>query len=76
VTLKARFTRDEVMLLSEEYITKYTQLYKKHFGVELPRDEAYDQAAKLLNLVKVVYRPMTEEDYQATKSRPVHKPST
>lgn len=61
------------MLLSEEYITKFTGLMRKHYGVELSREEAYDQATKLLNLVKVVYRPMTEEDYQATKNR---KPST
>lgn len=62
------------MALSEEYIIKYTQLYKKHFGVNLPRDQAYDQASRLLGLVKVVYRPITELDYQASKNRPVHKP--
>ena len=62
-----------VMPVSEEYICKYIELFKKHFDIELSHDEACGQATKLLQLVKVVYRPITEKGYRATKKRPINK---
>ena len=62
------------MPLSEEYIAKYTELFQKHFDIVLSRDEAYDQASKLLHLVNSTYRPMTEHDFNATRNRLAAKP--
>lgn len=53
-------------MLSEEYLTKFSKLMRELYGVELSREEAYEQATKLLELVKVVYRPMTEEEFRKT----------
>ena len=56
-------------MLSDEQIIKFQALYKKHFGKEISREEAYEQGAKLIRLVELVYKPMTEEEYQRLQER-------
>ncbi len=51
-------------MLSDEQITKYQTLYKNHYGKEISREEAYEQGAKLIRLVELIYKPMTKEEYQ------------
>ncbi len=50
-------------MLSDEQITKYQMLYKNRFGKEISREEAYEQGAKLIRLIKLIYKPMTQEEY-------------
>lgn len=57
------------MLLSDEQITKYQTLYKKNFGKEISREEAYERGAKLIRLIELVYKPMTEAEYQSLQER-------
>lgn len=56
-------------MLSNEQITKFQMLYKNRFGKEISREEAYEQGAKLLRLVEIVYKPMTENEYQKLQER-------
>ena len=42
-------------MVSEELLDEFIMLFKKHYGVDLPRDEAAQKAEKLMNLYKVVY---------------------
>lgn len=56
-------------MLSDEQITKYQTLYKNRFGKEISRREAYEQGVKLVRLVELIYKPMTEADYQQLQER-------
>lgn len=52
------------MVLSDEDILRFQALYKSEFGMEISRDEAYEKGTKLLGLMSIVYKPMTEEEYE------------
>ncbi len=52
------------MVLSDEDILKFQALYKNEFGIEISREDAYERGIKLLRLMSVVYKPMTEKEYE------------
>ena len=56
-------------MLSEEQVTKFQQIYKARFGRDISRDEAYDKGIKLLRLIEIIYKPMTESDYNKLQER-------
>jgi hypothetical protein len=45
-------------MLSEQSINKYREIYRHQFGVELSREEATEQALRLLNVARVVFAPI------------------
>ena len=51
-------------MLSDEQITKFQTLYKNRFGKEISREEAYEQGAKLIRLVELIYKPVTKNEYK------------
>ena len=56
-------------MLSDEQITKFQTLYKKRFGKEISREEAYEKGVKLTRLVQLIYKPMTVEEYEMLQKR-------
>ena len=56
-------------MLSDEMITKYQELVKKRFNREISREEALENGTKLLRLVELIYKPMTEAEYQQVQER-------
>jgi len=56
-------------MLSHEQITNFQALYRKRFGREITREEAYEKGAKLMRLVEIIYKPMTENEYQQVQER-------
>ena len=56
-------------MLSDEQIKQFQILYKKRFGKEISREEAYEQGAKLIRLIELIYKPMTEAEYQQLQER-------
>ncbi len=56
-------------MLSNEQITKFQMLYKNRFGRKISRGEAYEQGVKLMRLVELIYKPMTEAEYQQLQKR-------
>lgn len=56
-------------MLSDEQITKFQTLYKGRFGKEISREEAYERGVKLIRLVELIYKPMTEAEYQQLQER-------
>jgi len=56
-------------MLSDEQIRKFQMLYKNRFGKEISREEAYEQGAKLIRLVELIYKPMTEDEYRKLQKR-------
>ena len=51
-------------MLSNQQITKFQKLYKNYFGKEISSKESYEQGTKLIRLVQLVYKPMTEIEYK------------
>ena len=56
-------------MLTDEQITKFQALYKNRFGKEIGREEAYEKGIKLIRLVRLTYKPMTEDEYRRIKER-------
>lgn len=56
-------------MLSEEQITKYQEIYKKYYNKDISREEALEQGIKLVNLVKLIYKPMTKAEFQQVQKR-------
>jgi len=56
-------------MLSNNQIIKFQTLYKNHFGKDISREDAYEKGAKLIRLVELVYKPMTETEYQQLQER-------
>lgn len=52
------------MVLSDENILKFQALYKREFGMEISREDAYEEGVKLVRLMSIVYKPMTEKEYE------------
>lgn len=56
-------------MLSDEQIRKFQILYKNRFGKKISREEAYEMGAKLIRLVELIYKPMTEAEYKQLQKR-------
>jgi hypothetical protein len=57
------------MVLSDDDIRKFQEVYKEQFGKEISKEDAYEQGIKLLRLMAVVYQPMTKEDLDFIQKR-------
>ena len=57
------------MVLDDEQIKKFQTLYKNRFGKEISREEAYEKGMKLMRLVELTYKPMTQEEYELVEKR-------
>jgi len=56
-------------MLSDEQIKKYQMLHEKYYHTKISREEAYTRGAQLLRLVGLIYKPMTEEEFQKLQER-------
>ncbi len=57
------------MVLSDEDISSFQAIYRKRFGREISKEDAYEKGIKLLRLMSLVYQPMTEAEYQNLQVR-------
>lgn len=48
-------------MLSDEAIAEYQKIYKKQYGKDLTKEEAIAQGIRLLNLFKIIYKPIPKE---------------
>lgn len=56
-------------MLSDEQIIKFQTIYKNRFGKEISREEAYEKGTKLIRLVELIYKPITENEYKQLQKR-------
>lgn len=56
-------------MLNNEQIIEFQTLYRKRFGKEISREEACEQGVKLIRLLELIYKPMTETEYQKLRER-------
>lgn len=56
-------------MLTDAQIQKFMDLHEKCFGVAISRKDAYDKAAKLVRLFQIIYKPITQKDYERLQER-------
>ncbi len=56
-------------MLSDKQVKKFQSLYKKRFGKEINKQDAYDQGLKLVRFLEIVYKPITKEEYKKYKEK-------
>lgn len=56
-------------MISQEMLEKYKTIYQNKFGKAISDQEVLEQAAKLITLVKAVYKPMTKEEFKQLEKR-------
>jgi hypothetical protein len=54
-------------MISQAALTEYRAIYKKHFNADLSDDEAIETAARLLELIRLTYRPINKNEYDNQK---------
>ena len=52
-------------MIPEHALLEFKRLYKKRFGKELTDADTLDKATRLINMMRLVYKPMTKERKQA-----------
>ncbi len=53
------------MIPNDEQLEEFRKIYLEVYGEEITREKALEEAIKLIQLMKIVYKPMTEEAYVA-----------
>ena len=55
--------------LSKQAVIEYQQIYRKTHGKDISYQEALAQGIKLIRLVEIIFKPMTEAEYQQLQKR-------
>lgn len=56
-------------MITNKAMQEFKAIYKSHFNHELSDVEALEKATSLLNLMKLVYKPITEADLKLVEER-------
>lgn len=54
---------------SDKHIAKFQELYLNRFGNEIGADEAREKLAALVRFLKIVLKPMDEEEFRELERR-------
>jgi len=57
------------MIPSKEAVEEFKEIYEKRFGEELSDQDALEKASKLLRLMEIIYKPMTQKEYDEVQKR-------
>ena len=56
-------------MISKEQLQDFKRLYKEHFGKDISDADALESATKLIDMLRVVYKPMTKEEFDELAKR-------
>ena len=56
------------MNLTDDNISEFQMLYKKHFGNEITKEQALEKGLRLIRLVEAVSRAVADEQQDAQNS--------
>jgi hypothetical protein len=56
-------------MLNEKQIKEYQKYYEARFRLEISREEAYEQASKLIRIMNLIYKPMLQQEYDDLQMR-------
>ncbi len=59
----------QMFMISKESLEEFKRIYRKEFGKDISDQDALESATKLLNLLRVVYKPMTKEEFSKLEER-------
>ena len=51
------------MIISEDQLKKFQELYQTEFGEEISRENAFEQAMKLVSFFLLTHTTMTKEEF-------------
>ncbi len=57
------------MNLTNQQIIRFQAIYKTRFHKDLSKAEALEKGMKLVRMMQLIYKPMTESDYQKLQER-------
>jgi len=57
------------MKLDEKSIQEFKELYEKEFKEEIDNEKARELAIRVLNLFRVVYRPLIKDKHESRKEQ-------
>lgn len=57
-------------MLPKEAIIEYQQIYEAQFGTEISFDEAMRQGTQLINLMRIIYKPIPAENEKRFRGKP------
>ena len=57
------------MQFTKKQLDEFKRIYKKEYRVDINDSQALEMATKLINLIKIVYKPMTENEFEALQKR-------
>ena len=57
------------MIVSDEQLESFRKIYFEYYGREISKADAYDQASKLIRMMKVILKPISDEEWGAVKER-------
>ncbi len=60
-------------MLTDAQVEKYRALYRKRFGKEISKEDAFEQGTRFVRLVELIRRPMATEEYKAIPTRHLEK---
>ncbi len=58
----------KAMKLTSKHIADFQQLYLEEYGITLSEDEALERSTKLIELIRIIHKPITKEDYKKYKT--------
>lgn len=56
-------------MLTDEQVKKFQDIYRKRFGKEISNEDALEKGIKLVRLMEIIYKPITEKDLEMLKKR-------
>lgn len=57
------------MIISDEKLEEFRNIYRKRYGKDISSQDAYKQAIKLVRMISAIYTPMTETEFLAILKR-------
>ncbi len=61
------------MVLTSDDIKNFRAIYLDQFGKDISEEDAYEQGIKLLSLMKIIHKPMSQEEMERVQ---VHRRAT
>jgi len=56
-------------MLTEQQVKNFQEIYQKNFGASISSKNAYEEGIGLVNLMKTIYRPISEPEYKRFQER-------
>ncbi len=56
-------------MLSEKQLNKFIKIYEQQFGQKISREAAFELSIRLLRLIQLINKPLTQADLELLSAR-------